>query len=122
MRYAASYQTYSIWYRSPKIEINYKLQELACSFLETVRHIPVLNRSSLACGSYHPFVPVTIETGSESRVVTMATGISDAGTAYKVLAQGKFQEKGRLKLTLIDSKVVLLTDNYGINDSENLES
>ena len=69
----------------------------------------------------HPFVPVTIETGSESRVVAMVTGILDTGTVYKIMEQGKVQEKGRLKLTLIDSKVLLLTDKCGSNHSEKLE-
>ena len=40
----------------------------------------------------------------------MATGISDTGTAYKIMAWGKFHEDGRLKLTLGVSKVLSLTD------------
>jgi hypothetical protein len=43
----------------------------------------------------------------------MATGILDTGTAYEIMAWGKIQEEGRLKLTLIVSKVLLLTDKYG---------
>ena len=75
-------------------------------------YIPVVKRNSLALDSFHPFVPVTIETGNESRVVTMATGLLDTGTAYKIMAWGKFQEEGRLKQTLTVSKVLSLTDKY----------
>jgi hypothetical protein len=42
----------------------------------------------------------------------MATGILDAGTAYKIMAWGIFQEEGRLKLRLTVSKVLSLTDKY----------
>ena len=42
----------------------------------------------------------------------MATGILDTGTAYKIIAWGKFQEEGRLKLKLTVSKLLSLTDKY----------
>jgi hypothetical protein len=87
MTSAVSRYVNSTWYRNPKIEMNDKPQELAGCFLRTVKcYIPVVKRNSLPRESFHPFISVTIETGNESRVVSMATGILDTGTACKIMA------------------------------------
>jgi hypothetical protein len=55
-------------------------------------------RSSIVWNSCHPFIPVTIETENESRVVTMATGMLEAARPTNKENGGRL-ENGKSKPT-----------------------